>query len=143
VAAILAGLSISVALASAAQAQAIVLSAEEQTLEAELAAKILDAVKALPANASKGVFTGAIASAVEGYPPKVIVAAMAQVAGTPGVPAAAVEAARELGLLFTSFLDAGAGSGPGGFFGAGSTPGVNEGGFASGGGGGTASSYSR
>jgi hypothetical protein len=142
-AATLAGVCVSLAAVPFARAQSVSLTTEEQNQESALASKLLDAIKALPPGTASGSYESAMIPAIEGYSATVIETALAQVAGTPGVPSGASEAARRLGRVYVAYSNGPNGSGPGGYFGAGSTPGSSGPSFVSGGGGGTSSSYHR
>jgi hypothetical protein len=133
----LAGALIGLAAAPVAQAQSSGLTTEEQSQESALVAKAMDAIRALPASSNVGVYMGALFEAGEGYSATVIAAAMNQIAGTPGLPAAAQAAARRVARIYQDAANSGhSGSNSLGFNG--TLPGLGSPSFASGGGGGAA-----
>jgi len=116
-----------------------VLNSQQKQEASELATKLLGIIKARSANSSKGDYEGALADAVSGYDADVIAAALADVAGTPGLPANALAAA---GQLSSSYAPNGVGQGTGALGGNfGGTPNSTTPGFSGGGGGGGGSNY--
>jgi hypothetical protein len=133
-------MSASVGVVATAQARPVSgVTAGQQAQVAALATKLLDVVKAMPASSSPGAFEGALVDAAQGYDPAVVAAAMRQVANTPGLPQAAQLAAARAARAFAE----GEGHGTGAVGPNGAAPGTGAPGFASGGGGGTASNYTR
>jgi hypothetical protein len=133
----LAGAFIGFAAAPLAQAQSTSLTTEEQSQESALVQKALDAIRALPATSSQGSYLGVLFDAAEGYSSAVVAAAMNQVAGTPGLPAAAQAAAHRVARAYED-SSSGSGHAFNSFGFNGTLPGLGAPGFASGGGGGTA-----
>jgi hypothetical protein len=117
------------------------LTAGDTAKVSTLSAKILAVVTAMPVSSSTGAFEGAVGDAVKGYDQGVIVAALNQAAATPGLPAAAVSALKALEVAYSNMPKNLNGNGPGSQLG--ELPGENAPGFAAGGGGGTASSYTQ
>lgn len=142
--AILSALVLAAGVAPAAHAVApfpVLTSAQQEQVSA-LAAKLLDLVKTMSSTASEGAFEGALVDASQGYDPSVIVAAMHQVQGTPGLPAAAVAAAGRVARSYASNDPRNNGTGALGTP-SGNAPGTGSPGFASGGGGGGSSTYTK
>jgi hypothetical protein len=111
------------------------LSPQEQSQAAALVAKLLDIAKSLSPGSSEGAYEGAFADALSGYSPAAIEAALAQIAGTPGLPVNALAAARRLDIIYAQN---GANTGTGAIGGLGATPlGFGGPGFTAGGGGGS------
>jgi hypothetical protein len=134
---VLAGAFISFAAAPLAQAQSASLTTEEQGQESNLVQKALDAIRSMPVTSSQGAYLGALFDVSQGYSSAVIAAAMNQVAGTPGLPAAAQAAAHRVARTYEDAAASGhASSNSMGFNG--TLAGMGSPGFASGGGGGTA-----
>lgn len=115
-----------------AQAATTTMTAEQTSQVNALASKLLDIAKTQPATASEGAFTGLFVDAASGYDATVIEAAMARVAGTPGLPAAAAKAAGNLRRSYAANGSTGATGALGGF---GGLPSSGAPGFSGGGGG--------
>ncbi|MBR7619199.1 hypothetical protein JKL49_07335 [Phenylobacterium sp. 20VBR1] len=131
-----ASLAIAVATAAAPATYAAttpVLTSEQQAQVSALATKLTNLVKDRSADSSEGDFQGAMADAVSGYSAEVIAAALAQVAGTPGLPANAIAAAKGLQRQYAS--NSGTGGGTGAVGGQGGTAFGSGPGFVGGGGG--------
>jgi hypothetical protein len=109
------------------------LSSLQRSQASELASKLVDLAKSLGPNATEGAFEGAFADAVTGYDTAVIEAALADVAGTPGLSEKALRAARRLGKVYAA--NDGDGPGTGAVGGNGGTAGYGGPGFSGGGGG--------
>ncbi len=117
------------AMPSSARAQT--LTAEEESSASILSTRALDAVKKVSASSSPSVFEAAVLGVTHDYPANVIVVAMSRVAGTPGIPGAAIDAAHHIQRAFTSD------NGPRGeydYYIGGTTPGLGLPGFSIGGG---------
>ncbi len=138
IAIVLAALVAGSAIGSVAQAQT--LTSEQQSAASTLSTRALDAIKKLPPSSSPSAFESAILDVTHDYFAGVIVVAMDRVAGTPGIPGAAIDAAHH---IQRAFADEHGPRGEYDFYNTGSTPGVTGPYFALGGGGGTASSYNR
>ncbi len=126
------------AIGSFAQAQS--LTAEQQSAASTLSTRTLDAIKKLPASSGPSAFEMTIVNVTHDYFPGVIVVAMDRVAGTPGIPGAAIDAAHH---IQRAFADEHGPRGEYDSYSTGSTSGARGPSFAAGGGGGTVSSYNR
>ncbi len=115
------------------------LSSTQRAQASELATKLVDLAKKLGPDATEGAFEGAFADAVAGYDTSVIEAALAEVAGTPGLAPNALRAANRLDRVYAA--NSGQGAGPGAVGGYGGTPGGFGGPGFTGGGGGGGSNY--
>lgn len=138
-AALSAGLLMSAVMPAGALADTRQMSSQDTAKVAALTSKILALVNGMPTSSSEGAFEGVMVDAAQGFDAFIIVAALENVAGTPGVPAAVVAAAHRLERAFGE--DHHHDNGDNGLLGG--IPGLTAPGFASGGGGGTASSYTQ
>lgn len=134
VAAVIALASASVPVMAMAATTTSALTAEQQSQVTALTAKLLGLAKAQSETTSEGSFTGLFVDALSGYDAQVVAAALAQVAGTPGLNAAAVRAATNLGRAYAANGSTG-GTGAVGQGGFGGLPSTGSPGFSSGGGG--------
>ena len=91
------------------------LTTEQQSQVDTLSAKLLALAKSQSEAASEGAFTGLFVDATAGFSPVVIEAAMARVAGTPGLPQSAIRSATNLRRAYASNGSTGATGSVGGF----------------------------
>jgi hypothetical protein len=116
------------------------LSPAEQSQAGALSSQLLAIANGLPPGSSVASFEGAFAGALGGYSAAVVEAALAALAGTPGLPANAKLAASE---LETSYAENGGPPGSHAEGGFGSSPSSDDGPGFSGGGGGGGSNYGK